>query len=178
MKLLSLLFLSLAFSAGTRAAAGPVEELCAQFATGAEVRVYRGFAARPFDRDLYERAKKAECISMLGEVFYPDPKTLTGKDATSWLGLATNPDSYYPSEQSPAILAGNFQADIAFWCVTPDHKNQAYCLFSFATSQVQVVTTGKGVTIAMTFELEKLSREILQHYFDQELNEENRPARK
>ena len=172
MKFPFFLLLSLIFVSGSRAAAGPVEELCSQFASGAEVRVYRGFPQPAFARDLLERAKQAGCISILGEVFYPDTKTLGGKDAADWLALAANSDSYYPSKQGPAAVEESFHADIAFWCVTPDHKYQAYCLVSFATSQVQVATTDKGVTVAMTFELEKLSRTILQHYFEQELKEE------
>lgn len=35
-----------------------------------------------------------------------------------------------------------------------------------------MATTDKGVTVAMTFELEKLSRDFLQQYFEQELKEE------
>jgi len=178
MKLLSILILSSVSFVSTNVVAGPVEELCAQFAAGAEVRAYRGFPQPAFERDLYERAQKAGCLSLLGEVFYPETKTLTEKDATAWLALATNPDSYYPSERNPTTPNGNFHADVAFWCVTPDHKNQAYCLYSFATSQVQVTTTGKGVTVAVMFELEKRSREILQHYFEQEIKAEKaKPAR-
>jgi hypothetical protein len=172
MKLLSLLLLSLILATGSRAAAGPVEELCAQFAGGAEVRVFRGFPQPAFARDLLERAKKAECLSLLGEVFYPEVKTLNEKDTATWLARATNPDSYYPSDRNATAMDAGFHADIAFWCVTPDHKHQAYCLVSFATSQVQVATTDKGVTVAMTFELEKLSRDFLQQYFEQELKEE------
>jgi len=178
MKRISILILSWISFVSTNLVAGPVEEFCAQFAAGAEVRTYRGFPQPAFERNLYERAKKAGCISLLGEVFYPETKTLTEKDATAWLALATNPDSYYPAERNPTTASQNFHADIAFWCVTPDHKNQAYCLYSFATSQVQVTTTGKGVTVAMTFELEKRSREILLHYFEQEIKAEKaNPAR-
>jgi hypothetical protein len=171
MKPLALLLLSLVFATGS-CAAGPVEEFCAQFAGGAEVRVYRGFPQPAFARDLLERAKKAGCVSILGEVFYPETKTLNEKDAATWLARATNPDSYYPLATGDTKADPNFHADIAFWCVTPDHKNQTYCLVSFATSQVQVASTDKGVTVAMTLELEKLCREILQRTFEQELKEE------
>jgi len=170
--LLSLLWSAIFATTAHAAAAGPVEELCTQFARGAEVRIYRGFPQLAFDRALLESAKKVESVSLLGEVFYPDVKTLDEKDATAWLGLATNAESYYPSEGPSSPQANNFHADIAFWCVTPDHKNQVYCLFSLETAQVQVATTGKGVTVATTFELEKVSREILRHYFEQELEEE------
>jgi len=177
MKLLPSLLLSVIFATTAHAAvAGPVEELCMQFARGAEVRVYRGFPQLAFDRDLLERAKKIECVSILGEVFYPEVKTLNEKDATAWLTRATNPESYYPSEGNSSTQGDNFHADIAFWCVTPDHKNQVYCLFSLETAQVKVATIGKGVTVATTFELEKISRETLLHYFEQELKEEKNGA--
>ena len=178
MKNLSLLLLSLLCIARSYAAE-PIEQFCAQYAAGAEVRVYRGFPPKGFDRDWLERAKKAECFELSGEVFYPDAKTLNAKDATVWLARATNPDSYYPSAKSDGQGNTHFHADIAFWCVTPDHKNQAYILVSFATSQVQIATVEKGVSVAMTLELEKLCREIHQRYFGQELMDEQKvPAPK
>ena len=169
MKHLTLLFLALVFAAGS-CTAGSVEEFCTKFASGAEVRVYRSFPQAKANRDSLELAKKAECFELLGEVFYPEFKTLNAKDATDWLARATNPDSYYPTAApSDPKIEPIINADIAFWCVTPDHKNEAYCLMSFSTSQVKVIAISKGVTVAMTIELEKLSREIHQRYFKQEL---------
>jgi hypothetical protein len=178
MKSLSLLFLSL-LSLARSYATEPIEQFCVQYAAGAEVRVYRGFPLPGFDRDWPERVKKAECIELSGEVFYPDAKTISEKEATIWLARATNPDNYYPSVKIDAPGNTGFHADIAFWCVTPDHKNQAYYLVSFATSQVQIATVEKGVSVALTLELEKLCREIHQRYFDQELKDEQKvPAPK
>jgi hypothetical protein len=175
MKCLSLLLLSLVLVTGLRAT-GPVEEFCAQFAAGAEVRVFRGFPQPAFERGLFEKAKEAGCITLLGEVLYPDAKTLNAKDAATWLARATNPDSYYPSPTGGTKTDANFHADIVFWCITSDHKNQAYLLVSFATSQVQFAITEKGFTVAMTLELEKLCREILQRTFEEEIKKEKSQA--
>ena len=176
MKLLPFLFLSLALAAGS-CAAGIVEDFCAQFAGGAEVRVFRGFTPPALDRDMVERAQKAGCVVLLGETFYPDTQTLPAKDAAAWLARATSPDSYYPSATAGQAVDTSFHADIAFWCVTPDHKNEAYCLASFATSQVLFSIAGKEATVTMTFELEKISREILLRTFEREVKaEKNEPA--
>jgi len=167
MKRVPFLFLSLLLLTGSLVAS-QVEEFCAQFAAGAEVRVYRGFPERGYDKSLYEAAQKAGCITLLGQVFYPELKTLNEKDTTDWLAQATSSASYY----SPASSDEKFHADLGFWCVTLDHKNEAYCLVSFGTSRVHFWVTGKEVTAAMTLELETLCRGLLQRVFDQELNAE------
>ena len=171
MKRLALILLSLALLTGSLSA-GPVEDFCNQFAARAEVRVYRSFPPAGFDRTWLERAKKAECFELLGDVFYPDAKTLNEKDAAAWLALATNPKNYYPAASGTTKPDPHFCADIAFWCVAPDHKNQVYYLASFSTSQVRIVFTGDGATVAMTLELEKLCREILLRTFEQEIKDE------
>jgi hypothetical protein len=164
MKHIPLLFLSLLLLTGSLVA-GQVEEFCKEFAAGAEVRVYRGFPERGYDKSLYEAAQKAECITLLGQVFYPELKTLNKKDTTDWLAQATSSASYY----SPASSDEKFHADLGFWCVTLDHKNEAYCLVSFGTSQVHFWVAGKEVTVAMTLELETLCHSVLQRVFEQEM---------
>jgi hypothetical protein len=169
--LLSLSWLLLTGSLG----AGPVEEFCKQFAARAEVRVYRGFPERGYDKSLYEAANKAECITLLGQVFYPELKTLNQKESTDWLAQATNSASYYAA----ATGEEKFHANLGFWCVTTDHKNEGYCLVSFGTSQVHFWVAGKEVTVAMTLELETLCRSLLQRVFDQEPKAEKpEPAQK
>jgi len=175
MKQLALFFLSLVLLTGSLSA-GPVEDFCAQFAAGAELRAYRGFPPAGFDRTWIERVKKAECFELLGDVFYPEPKTPTEKDTTAWLALATNPKNYYTAASGTIKPDPNFRADIAFWCITPDHKNQAYWLASFSTSQVRIVFTGDGATVAMTLELEKLCREVLQRTFEQAIKDEQQAS--
>ena len=174
MKHVPLLFLSLLLMTGSLVA-GQVETFCKLFAAGAEVRVYRGFQAVGYDRSVFDRAVKAGCFEYSAELFYPEAKTLPAKDAAAYLALATKPDSYYPSSHEPATVAESFHADIAFWCVTPDHKNEAYCLVSLGTSQVKVSTTSKPETVAMTLELEKLCRDLLERTFEQEIKDEKTP---
>ena len=177
MKHAAFTLLSLVLLAGSLSA-GPVEDFCSQFAAGAEVRVYRGFPKAGFDRDRtwIERAKKAEAFELLGDVFYPEAKTLDAKEAATWLALATNPKNYYTSTAGAGKPDPNFYADIAFWCVTPDHKNQVYCLASFETSQMKIAFTVDSVTVAMTLDLEKRCREILQHTFEQEIKDEQQAS--
>ena len=164
MKCLHLFFLSLVLLTGSLVA-GPVEEFCKLFASGAEVRVYRGFPERGYDKRLYEAAQKAGCISLLGQVFYPELKMLDEKSADDWLAQATNAASYYSAASSDA----KFHADLGFWCVTTDHKNEAYCLVSFETSQVHFWVAGKEITVAMTLDLETLCHSVLQRVFEQEM---------
>jgi hypothetical protein len=174
MKRLPFFFLSLVLLTSSLVA-GPVEEFCKQFAAGAEVRVYRGFPERGYDKSLYEAAEKAGCVSLLGQVFYPELKTLGEKDAAAWLAQATNSASYYPAANSDA----KFHADLGFWCITPDHKNEAYCLVSFETSQSHFWVAGKEVTVAMTLDLETICRSIRQCVFEQELKaEKSEPAQR
>jgi hypothetical protein len=174
MKRLPLLSLSLLLLTGSLVA-GPVEDFCKQFAPGAEVRVYRGFPERGYDKSLYEAAQKAGCISLLGQVFYPELKTLDEKGAVEWLAQATNSASYYPAASSDA----KFHDDLGFWCVAPDHKNEAYCLVSFDAAQAHFWVAGKEITVAMTLDLETVCRSILQRVFEQELKAEKpEPAQK
>ncbi len=158
--------------------AGPVEDFCAEFAAGAEVRIYRGFPKRLSDRDRawIERARKAECFELLGEVFYPEVKTLNEKDTAAWLAVATNPKNYYTSSTGTGKPDPNFRADIAFWYVTPDHKNQVYGLASFETSQMKIAFTVDATTYAMTLDLEKSCRELLQRIFEQEIKDEQQAS--
>jgi hypothetical protein len=174
MKFLPFILLFLVLFTGSLVA-GPVEEFCKQFAAGSEVRVYRGFPERGYNKSLYEAAQKAGCISLLGQVLYPELKMLSEKDAADWLAQATNPASYYPA----ANLDAKFHADLGFWCITPDHKNEAYCLVSFETSQVHFWVAGKEGTVAMTLDLEALCRGLLGRIFEQELKaEKTEPAQK
>ena len=174
MKHLALFFLSLLLLTGSLVA-GQVEVFCKQFTAGAEVHVYRGFQAVGYDRSVFDRAVKAGCFEYSNELFYPEAKTLNEKDAAAYLALATKPDSYYPSTRQPATLAESFHADLAFWCITPDHKNEAYCLVSLGTSEVKVSATGKAETVAMTLELEKFCRVLLERTFEQEIKDEKTP---
>jgi hypothetical protein len=167
MKFLPFLLLSLALLTGS-IVAGPVEDFCKLFAAGAEVRVYRGFPERGYDKSLYEAAQKAGCVSLLGQVFYPELKTLDEKGAADWLAQATNSANYYPAASSDAKL----HADLGFWCVTPDHKNEAYCLVSYDASQAHFWVAGKEITVAMTLDLETVCRSILRRVFEQELKAE------
>ena len=173
MKRLHVLILVLAFVTGSLLA-DPVEDLCTQFKAGAEVRVYGGFQKPAFGqgKEWLARAKKAECFELLGDVFYPEAKPLNDKDAATWLALATNPKNYYAPAGSTTQPDPKFSADVAFWCVTPDHKNQVYCLVSLETSQMKIAFTVDAVVVSITIDLEKSCRDILQRNFEQEIKDE------
>jgi hypothetical protein len=158
MKLPALVLFFLALATGMRAVT-PVEAFCSQFSEGAEVRVYRGFPELGYDKKLYDDAQKAGCLSLLGQMFYPDITTLDQKETAEWLRQATDASTYYAAGDTEQ----KFHADIGFWCVSKDHKNEAYCLVSLPASQARFWVAGKEATVSITIDFENLCREVLRH---------------
>jgi hypothetical protein len=156
----------------TLRAADPVEHFSAHFAHGSKVLVFRGLPHPNFESEARERAEQSEYTVRFGEAFYPDAKELSSEYAEAWLARACDKKSYYSSQRSEIALDGGFHADIAFWVISADQKDEAYCLFSFGTQQVRVFAGGGGATLAATLELEKMSRDLLRRYFKAEIKDE------